>query len=635
MSQKAEFCNIGGQNIPVYLYKSVIVGSGCAGLNCADTLFDLGCESVAVITNGLFRSTSINTGSDKQTYYKLSTAGDESDSIFDMATTLFSGGCMQGYHSLTEAANSLKCFYKLVSLGVDFPRNEFGEYVGYRTDHDYRKRATSCGPLTSNFMANALIKSVKSKNIDVHENLWASKLITENGKIRGVICVDINTGELSVFMASSVVLATGGPSGIYHSSVYPKSHNGSLGLAMEAGCTAVNLTEWQYGIASTDFRWNLSGSYMQVIPRFVSVDKNGVEREFLSDYIGDERYTLIFQKGYNWPFCPSKLCGDNKSSLIDIAVYKETCKGRKVYLDFTKNDSGYSPELLSSEAREYLDGCGVLDIDAPIDKLIAMNERAYKLYLDKAGIDLKTTALAIDVCAQHCNGGIDCDSNYMTCIEGLYAAGECAGVFGVARPGGTALNSTQVSSMRAAEHIVKSNRREVCLTKNDIECIKAFAGYCTNLLKGSFSASDIFGERRCIGESMSKNAAFVRSMDGLIDTYKTVEQKLESFEAHQAVCDKSLLAETLINKDILVSCIAVLSAMICYSQNGFASRGSFMVTNPEDCTFANVDIETDTETIIKIKYADGKASAYFDKVKPVPQSEQWFENVYNSYYNDK
>ena len=34
-------------------------------------------------------------------------------------------------------------------------------------------------------------------------------------------------------------------------------------------------------MASVDFRWNVSGSFMQVIPRFVSVDKNGKEREFL------------------------------------------------------------------------------------------------------------------------------------------------------------------------------------------------------------------------------------------------------------------------------------------------------------------------------------------------------------------
>ena len=134
---------------------TVIVGSVCAGLNCADTLYDLGVKNIAIVTEGLYMGTSINTGSDKQTYYKLSSAGDEQDSVYDMAKTLYSGGCMEGYHALCEAANSSKAFFKLVSIGVDFPKNEYGEYVGYRTDHDYRKRATSCGPLTSNLWRNS------------------------------------------------------------------------------------------------------------------------------------------------------------------------------------------------------------------------------------------------------------------------------------------------------------------------------------------------------------------------------------------------------------------------------------------------------------------------------------------------
>ena len=37
----------------------------------------------------------------------------------------------------------------LAELGVPFPMNEYGEYVGYRTDHDPRLRASSAGPLTS------------------------------------------------------------------------------------------------------------------------------------------------------------------------------------------------------------------------------------------------------------------------------------------------------------------------------------------------------------------------------------------------------------------------------------------------------------------------------------------------------
>lgn len=44
-----------------------------------------------------------------------------------------------------------------------------------------------------------------------------------------------------------------------------------------------NLTEWQCGMASIKPRWNVSGTYMQVLPRFVSTKQDGSdEREFFS-----------------------------------------------------------------------------------------------------------------------------------------------------------------------------------------------------------------------------------------------------------------------------------------------------------------------------------------------------------------
>ena len=119
-----------------YSYDAVVIGSGCAGYNCADWLYDLGMKNIALMTEAKLSGTSRNTGSDKQTYYKLSLAGDEGDSILGMAKTLFDGGAMDGDVALAEAANSAKCFMKLVNLGMRFPTNDYGEYVGYKTDHD-------------------------------------------------------------------------------------------------------------------------------------------------------------------------------------------------------------------------------------------------------------------------------------------------------------------------------------------------------------------------------------------------------------------------------------------------------------------------------------------------------------------
>lgn len=102
-------------------------------------------------------------------------------------------------------------------------------------------------------------------------------------------------------------------------------------MAFEAGALEKNLTEWQFGLASVKPRWNVSGTYMQVLPRMISTDLDGNDaREFLLDFFPDaeEMLSKLFLKGYQWPFDVRKV--DGGSSIIDILVYLELCKNRRV-----------------------------------------------------------------------------------------------------------------------------------------------------------------------------------------------------------------------------------------------------------------------------------------------------------------
>ena len=92
--------------IPCFSFRAVIVGSGAAGYNAARKLSDFGVSDIAILTEGVNMGTSRNTGSDKQTYYKLTLAGGDGDSVSDMAQTLFDGGSMHGDIALAQAAGS-------------------------------------------------------------------------------------------------------------------------------------------------------------------------------------------------------------------------------------------------------------------------------------------------------------------------------------------------------------------------------------------------------------------------------------------------------------------------------------------------------------------------------------------------
>lgn len=301
---RKESVRINGLDLDLYSLNTVIVGSGAAGLNAADRLYNYGQEDIAVITEGINMGTSRNTGSDKQTYYKLTLAGGEDDSVYEMAETLFAGGSMDGDIALVEAALSAKCFYHLVDIGVPFPHNKYGEYIGYKTDHDPRQRATSAGPLTSKYMTEKLEEQVRKKGIRIFDGYQVIGILTntlDNGEkeAAGLITLNLNALENKekryvIFNCTNIIYATGGPAGIYERSVYPESQTGSTGIAFEAGVLGKNLTESQYGIASIKFRWNLSGTYQQVLPRYVSTAKDGSdEKEFLNEYFSDPGKCLM------------------------------------------------------------------------------------------------------------------------------------------------------------------------------------------------------------------------------------------------------------------------------------------------------------------------------------------------------
>ena len=322
-------------------YDVVVIGSGAAGYNAACRIRQLGKKSVIMITEGTNTGTSRNTGSDKQTYYKLGLGGDSADSVRAMAQNLFDGGSVDGDNALCEAALSVRCFMNLCEIGVEFPVNRYGEYIGYKTDHDPYARATSAGPLTSKYMTEALQKQFELYGIDLLDKYLVIEILKNDDRVCGVLCVDKTTGEYMAVRCADIIMATGGPAGIYADSAYPACHMGSTGLALEIGAKVQNLTEWQYGLASISPRWNVSGTYMQVLPRFVSVDESGNEREFLTDYFEDiyEALSAVFLKGYQWPFDCKKVL--NGSSVIDLLVYRECAlKNRRVYLDFTKNPFG-------------------------------------------------------------------------------------------------------------------------------------------------------------------------------------------------------------------------------------------------------------------------------------------------------
>ena len=654
----------------------IVAGTGSAGYCAADHLSMLGVENLIMITDKILAGTSRNAGSDKQTYYKLTLAGAEPDSVRDMAETLFSGGAMDGDVALVEASWSTRAFFHLTEAGVGFPHNQYGEYVGYKTDHDPRQRATSAGPYTSKAMVEHLEARVRAAGVPVMEGYRIVDLIVDDGRIRGLLCWKIDEARFQLFQCDYLVYATGGPAGIYADSVYPHGQWGAQGAALRAGARGKNLTEWQFGMASLKPRWNVSGSYMQVIPRFISTESDGTdEREFLSEVIGTEDLgSLIFLKGYQWPFDVRK--ARDGSSLIDLLVYRETVmRSRKVFLDFTWNFCGYDAASLSPEARGYLAQAGVLDVATPVERLRAMNEPAYQFYRDK-GVDLERDLVEIAVCAQHNNGGLDVDYWWQSSIAGLFPVGEAAGAHGVYRPGGAALNSGQVGATRAAVYIAHELGRHPgkIRTSENVsfsDLAEPILDQANTLLErslitltqsGSHPQSSMDSHdgdpdyvRMTPGEHltrtrrlMSDHAGLVRTAESVRTARAEVEAQLETLEAYGVPThphSRKSLDQLFLLRDILSTQLVYLSAMEDYIAHGH-SRGSVLYTDPSGDLPALLGHPLDLPDSFRFTLDNGDLDDFIQETtwdgqspptfqwrprRPIPADNQAFESVWKTF----
>jgi len=624
---------------------------------------------IAVVTAGVHLGASRMSGSDKQTYYKPGTSPTVADSALDFARTLTAFGCMHGDVALAEGLSGLREFYHLVQAGVPFPHDPEGAYIGYKTDHDPYERATSAGPKTSKFMSECLHAQADRYRICVFDKHEVAHLITSGKgpekRIVGIVTVDRSRLQdhsfgLTIFLCENLVLAAGGPGGLYEVSVYPEGQIGIHGLAFEAGLKAHNITESQFGLASTKFRWNVSGTYMQVVPRIFSTDANGGdEREFLAPYFDTtaKMATNIFLKGYQWPFDPQRIT-NQQSSLIDVLVYYETqILGRRVFMDFTQNPlpgEGKEPfdlNAMDEEAITYLRRNRALQ-PTPIERLQHMNPLAIDLYAEH-DIDIRTEPLEINVCAQHHNGGFVVNKWWESSIPHTFVIGEMAGTHGVKRPGGSALNAGQVGGLRAAEYIANVYGADSLPEAVPAEAISAVQ-YIHEWLGQIRASSDGVSPKDAIAfiqRNMSLYGGHIRelskcksALEAAVELYKKIHQGEVKLACNSEIIDLIRASHLALTQ------IAFFESIIEYINGGGGSRGSFMViddagevihtslTNPttgKPITFLaeNEELRNTIAEIELVSLAEPKFSIARVPVRPIPVRDDAFELAWAAFRN--
>ena len=491
-------------------------------------------------------------------------------------------------------------------------------------------------------MCLALIKEVRKRSIEVQEDRLCVKLLTDEAKSRtlGAVFFHMDEGTFEVVRSENIIFATGGPGGLYEKSVYPLCHTGGIGVALEAGAMAANLAESQFGLASTLFRWNVSGSCMQVLPRFISTDSDGSnEKEFLREYFDttEEMYDAIFLKGYQWPFAASHLPG---SSLIDIFTYIETEeRGRKVFLDYRKDPEDFDFEKLSGETKEYLLNSHAV-APSPIERLTLLNPDVITLYKNNR-IDITKEPLEIAVCAQHNNGGLLGNKFWESeNLRHFFPVGEVNGSHGVTRPGGSALNAGQAGAFRASEYIARVYTTWEEFPEEEFMKTASSALAFLESLQALPAQLSWQEERKIFQKRMSKAGAFIRSTAELEEALNEVYPQFEklSLEGIGGLPPRDA-AESLRNRTLCYAQIIYLENILMQIDY-VGSRGGGIVLSkegeklheklPEKWKIAPEKQEY-RKVIMTTSFPDMYPRIAFIPCREIPEVDGWFENDWKDF----
>ncbi|MBQ7565000.1 MAG: FAD-binding protein [Lachnospiraceae bacterium] len=413
-----------------------IIGSGLSGLSCALRLAGQG-QSCRLISNQpSYRAQSVLAEGGINAV--LDTMG-EADTIEEHYTDTMRGGAFLADEEavrglVTQAPRIIEW---LSSLGVPF-QMENGRILLRNFGGQKKKRTAFVKSSTGKALTNALIDATRryeqEERILRYQNHSFINLFLKDGVCKGAFIQNDYTGATEL-LYGPVVLAVGGLSGFFPKHVTGSAANtGDAAAAVFAqGVRFSNLEMLQYHPTT------IPTPFKRILVSEAARGEGG--RLFsINPVSGDKERCYFMEEKY--PELKNLMPRDVVSREIYDRIMN---RGEEVFLDMTEISEKVWNEKLS-DLRD-----GIL------------------LY---AGKDPMKEPVSVSPGIHYFMGGIDVDPGHRTNIPGLYAAGECAGIYhGANRLGGNSLLGAIYGGRRAAETILEEESA-FSGNHNDIETFR-------------------------------------------------------------------------------------------------------------------------------------------------------------------
>lgn len=428
----------------------LVIGAGAAGIRAAIEAKKQGVETLLVVKGGL--------GESGSTFYpkgwgwgfqaslgiadKKDTPGEHLQDILEASLDM----CDESLAEILarEAPERIK---DLIDYGLEFDKRN-GEYVQNYGCFNKRPRAFIVTGMDK--IRRFFTGAVRNHSIRVMQDTMVVDLILQEDTCVGAVGVDAR-GQVVVFEAKSVVMATGGGGNLFLFNLNTPDITGDgQAIAFRAGAELANLEFFQigFGVLYPVEKTLFEGLLFRHKPRLY----NGVQREFIKDYLpsGVDMEECFRFRAAHMPFSTRDV-----SKYIDIASFREVIEGRSgphggILIDLTNVSRG---ALRANPSEE-----------------------AWWSQVKARGFDPTKELMEVTLHVHALNGGLRINERTETNVPGLYAAGEvAAGPHGADRPGGNMMPATQVFGARAGEFAAKraKSMKRYCAKKRIAEELEA------------------------------------------------------------------------------------------------------------------------------------------------------------------
>ena len=298
----------------------------------------------------------------------------------------------------------------LIDQGVPFTREDGEIHLTREGGHSARRVAHVDDMTGRGIMRTLQAKVALLPNVTWIRQCEVVEVISNGEAVSGVVAESLVDGDVTVFSAPIVVLATGGLTGLYQYATNPHASKGeAIAMAWRAGASVENLEFVQFHPTAFQFEG-----------RVISLITEAVRGE------GGLLYNVANER-----FMP------RYSSQLELAP--RDIVARAIYSEMQAHGASYVWLDISHQGKDF--------VEQHFPNLVEIT-KAY-------GCDLATHRVPVSPAAHYTCGGVAADVCGRTSVKGLYAIGEVAnsGLHGANRLASNSLLECVVMGQACAEAV--------------------------------------------------------------------------------------------------------------------------------------------------------------------------------------